>query len=90
MFERHVSVPEVLSVLRRGRIVEGPARGARWHWRCSLAHALRERELTVAVALGYLDFRFGQRPWRPGRPALADWAARIADRDSIRATVPTA
>ncbi|MBS3896759.1 DUF4258 domain-containing protein [Silanimonas sp.] len=53
MFERHVSVPEVLSVLRRGRIVEGPARGARWHWRCSLAHALRERELTVAVALGW-------------------------------------
>lgn len=52
MFERHVSVPEVLAALRRGRIVEGPARDARGHWRCSLAHAQRGRELTVAVALG--------------------------------------
>lgn len=53
MFERHVSVPEVLVALRRGRVVEGPARDARGHWRCSLAHAQRDRELTVAVALGW-------------------------------------
>lgn len=53
MFERHVSVPEVLAALRRGRIVEGPAHDARGHWRCALAHAQRGRELTVAVALGW-------------------------------------
>lgn len=59
-------------------------------WMGHLAGPFCIGQASVAVALGYLDFRFGQRPWRPGRPALADWAARIADRDSIRATVPTA
>ncbi len=53
MFERHVSVPEVLATLRRGRIMEGPARDVRGDWRCSIAHTQRGRELIVAVALGW-------------------------------------
>ena len=28
--------------------------------------------ITVACALGYLDFRFADDPWRPGREALSD------------------
>lgn len=45
---------------RRGRVVEGPVRDARGNWRCSLVHALRERELTVAVALGW-DAEFSRQ-----------------------------
>ena len=45
-------------------------------------------QLALAVALGYLDFRHGDRAWRRGRPALAAWEAAIAARPSLRATVP--
>lgn len=45
-------------------------------------------QLALAVALGYLDFRHGDRAWRQGRPALAAWEAAIAARPSLRATVP--
>lgn len=31
--------------------------------------------LSVACALGYLDVRFAEDPWRRDRPALADWYA---------------
>ena len=45
---------------------------------------------TVAVgcALGYLDFRYGDRKWRGGRPKLAAWFERIATRPSFASTVP--
>ncbi|MBP2301356.1 glutathione S-transferase N-terminal domain-containing protein [Azospirillum picis] len=46
--------------------------------------------LSVLVALGYLDFRFGHEDWRAGRPALAAWHEAAADRDSVRATAPPA
>jgi len=44
--------------------------------------------LAVLSALSYLDFRFGQEPWREGRPALAGWFATASDRDSVRRTAP--
>ncbi|MCS6779366.1 MAG: glutathione S-transferase [Geminicoccaceae bacterium] len=44
--------------------------------------------LAIAVALGYLDFRFAADRWRDGRPALAAWQAQIAERPSLRATLP--
>ncbi|HYF89500.1 glutathione S-transferase C-terminal domain-containing protein [Azospirillum sp.] len=44
--------------------------------------------LAVLAALGYLDFRFGHENWREGRPALASWFDKAADRDSLRRTAP--
>ena len=44
--------------------------------------------LTVACALGYLDFRFANENWRADHPALADWFEAINDRPSMTATVP--
>jgi glutathione S-transferase len=45
-------------------------------------------QIGLAAALGYLDFRFADRPWRPGRPKLVQWFARIGERESFRRTVP--
>ncbi len=44
--------------------------------------------LTIACALGYLDFRFADVDWRGTRPALATWFATISQRPSLSATVP--
>lgn len=44
--------------------------------------------LAIACALGYLDFRFAEDRWRDGRPRLAAFEARIAERPSLRATRP--
>jgi glutathione S-transferase len=44
--------------------------------------------IAVACALGYLDFRFGDTPWRPTRPRLAAWYAEFAERASMKATAP--
>ena len=44
--------------------------------------------LTVAIALGYLDFRFADEPWRDAHPALAQWHARVSARPSLQATLP--
>ena len=43
-------------------------------------------QITIGVALGYLDFRFADFPWRKGRPALAEWFEGIAARPSMTAT----
>ncbi|MAG98490.1 MAG: glutathione S-transferase N-terminal domain-containing protein [Alphaproteobacteria bacterium] len=50
--------------------------------------ALDYATLTLAVALGYLDFRFAERDWRPGRPALAAWNADFSGRPSLVRTQP--
>jgi glutathione S-transferase len=44
--------------------------------------------LTLAVALGYLDFRFAADDWRPARPGLTAWYADISRRPSLVRTVP--
>jgi glutathione S-transferase len=44
--------------------------------------------ITVACALGYLDFRFGAQPWRDDRPKLAAWYAAFAQNPGIARTVP--
>jgi glutathione S-transferase len=46
--------------------------------------------IAIAVALGYLDYRFPEEAWRPGRAALADWFRRFSNRPSMRATMPAA
>ena len=42
--------------------------------------------MTIACALGYLDFRFQDEPWRDGRPFLTSWYRIFATRPSLVAT----
>jgi glutathione S-transferase len=45
-------------------------------------------DLTLAVALSYLDFRLPEITWRTSQPPLAAWLDQISERPSMRATVP--
>jgi glutathione S-transferase len=45
--------------------------------------------ISVACALGYLDFRFAAEPWRETRPKLAAWFAAFAENPGIAQTLPT-
>ncbi len=47
-------------------------------------------QISVACALGYIDFRHDARSWRDGRPNLAAWFEEISKRPSMAATVPSA
>lgn len=44
--------------------------------------------VTVACALGYLDFRFADLPWRDGHPKLAAWYEAFAKNKGIAETAP--
>ena len=44
--------------------------------------------ITVACALGYLDFRYGNEPWRPGHPKLTAWYEDFARNKGIAETSP--
>ena len=44
--------------------------------------------ITIACALGYLDFRFASHDWRGKRPRLAKWFATFSKLPSMKATVP--
>lgn len=44
--------------------------------------------IAVACALGYLDLRFADEPWRENRPRLAAWFEEISKLDCIRLTDP--
>jgi glutathione S-transferase len=44
--------------------------------------------ITVACALGYLDFRFGSDPWRDGHPKLAAWYEGFARNKGLAETAP--
>lgn len=57
-------------------------------WMACLAGPFDAGQVATATALGYLDFRLGERDWRAGRPALAAWAARTAERPSVASTLP--
>ncbi|MCO6417354.1 glutathione S-transferase family protein [Siccirubricoccus sp. KC 17139] len=45
-------------------------------------------EITVACALGYLDFRFPHEPWRPGHPKLEAWYAKVVELPPMAKTMP--
>lgn len=45
-------------------------------------------QVTLACALGYLDYRFDSFGWRDKAPALADWYADVRLRPSLRDTEP--
>ena len=42
--------------------------------------------LSLACALGYLDFRFADDPWRPARPKLAAWMEAFSQNPCIALT----
>ena len=44
--------------------------------------------LTLAVALGYIDFRFSDLGWRKGHDHLARWHEAFSKRPSIQKTLP--
>lgn len=50
--------------------------------------ALGIDQIALACALGYLDFRFPDWGWRAMYPALADWYAAVATRESMTSTAP--
>jgi len=43
-------------------------------------------EISIAVLLGYLDFRWPNRDWRAQRPGLAAWYGRFAARPAMLQT----
>jgi len=45
-------------------------------------------QITVGIALGYQDWRAWLEDFRPGRPRLAAWYERFAERPSMTATEP--
>ena len=47
-------------------------------------------QIGAACVCGYLDFRFADWNWRPGRPQLAAWFERTARRPSVSETAPPA
>lgn len=59
-------------------------------WLSHLAGPLDMGQVAVACLLGYLDARHHARGWRRERPGLAVWAARMAERPSLRDTAPPA
>lgn len=44
--------------------------------------------ITVACALGYLDFRFASDPWRPTHPKLTGWYDAFIHNPGIADTAP--
>ncbi|MDP3845588.1 MAG: glutathione S-transferase N-terminal domain-containing protein [Pseudomonas sp.] len=45
-------------------------------------------QISVACALGYLDFRFPELAWRQDRPKLQAFHAAFSDRESMRTSAP--
>jgi glutathione S-transferase len=44
--------------------------------------------IAVACALGYLDLRFADEPWRPTHPRLAAWLAEVSALPPLARTAP--
>ncbi len=49
---------------------------------------LNMAQIALGCALGYLDFRHGDRPWRTGHSKLNDWYDKFSQRPSMLATKP--
>ena len=57
-------------------------------WMGHLAGPVDAGHIAVACALGYIDFRHGDRDWRSEAPELAAWFKTFAERESMQATRP--
>ncbi|NBA96377.1 glutathione S-transferase [Pseudomonas sp. R5(2019)] len=53
-----------------------------------LSSAFDIAAISVACALGYLDFRMPDLAWRKRHPKLAKWFAEVSERPSLKATEP--
>ena len=47
-------------------------------------------DISSVCCLGYLDLRFADIAWRAQYPNLANFMSRMAQRDSVKQTIPTA
>jgi glutathione S-transferase len=45
-------------------------------------------EITIGCALGYLDFRYANEPWRAGHPKLEAWYAKVVKLPPLADTMP--
>ena len=45
-------------------------------------------EVTIGCALGYLDFRYANEPWRGPAPKLTAWYDRVSKLPALAQTVP--
>jgi glutathione S-transferase len=45
-------------------------------------------EITIGCALGYLDFRYANEPWRPGHPKLEAWYTKVVKLPPLAETMP--
>ena len=57
-------------------------------WMSHLYGPLDMGQVSVACALGYLDFRFEDVDWRKGRDGLATWSKGFSERPSMVETAP--
>lgn len=53
-----------------------------------LAEGFTIGQITIAIALEYLDFRFSADDWRASRPELKKWHESVSSRPSLKQTVP--
>ncbi|MBS0222814.1 MAG: glutathione S-transferase N-terminal domain-containing protein [Proteobacteria bacterium] len=56
----------------------------------SLGELATVGEITIGCALGYLDFRYANEPWRPGHPKLEAWYAKVVKLPPLAETMPVA
>jgi glutathione S-transferase len=45
-------------------------------------------EITIGCALGYLDFRYANEPWRPNHPKLTAWYEKVVKLPPLAETMP--
>jgi glutathione S-transferase len=64
------------------------AAGLDWFEKHPPAGPLDLGSITLGCALGYLDFRYADQPWRDTHPRLAAWFANVSTRPSFADTVP--
>lgn len=57
-------------------------------WMSHLQGPVDMSHIAMGCALGYIDFRLGERNWRQGRDGLAAWYAAFSERASMQATQP--
>ncbi|MDA5556827.1 glutathione S-transferase [Shimia sp. MMG029] len=92
VYERRVRPEEIVSeawIEAQWGKVAGALDAINERWMSHLFGPLDMGQIAVACALGYLDFRHGDRNWRQGRDGLAGWYAEFAKRDSMQATMPS-
>lgn len=68
--------------------ITGACAAINTRWMSHLNGPLDMGQISIACALGYLDFRHGARGWRKGNDALAAWYGTFNERESMQATTP--